>query len=80
MAAVNPLPPERADKTLQATYQQLTERFGYIPNFYATMARLPAALNQFVPLYTTIMNGGTINRYYTELAYLKASLGNTCAY
>lgn len=38
------------------------------------MAHHPAALNAFLPLYGAVMNAGTVEPRYKELAYLKTSV------
>lgn len=80
MAGVSPILQDQAGPDLQASYDAIVERFGHVPQFYAMMAHRPAALASFLPFYTTVMRGGTVDLYYKELAYLKASLGNVCAY
>lgn len=51
-----------------------------MPNFFATMAHRPNVLKNFVPLYGSILDEGTVEQRYKELAYLKASLINGCEY
>jgi len=80
MPVIDPIPPEKASEELRATYEGLTKRAGRVPGFYGVMARHPAALKNFVPLYASVMNEGTLDRRYKELAYLKASHVNGCEY
>ena len=47
---------------------------------FAAMAHRPDVLKTFIPLYATILNQGTIEAKYTELAYLRASMVNGCEY
>jgi AhpD family alkylhydroperoxidase len=51
-----------------------------VPNSFATMAHRPDILNKFIPLYGAILEGGTVEPRYKELAYLKTSLINGCEY
>lgn len=80
MAAVNPLPKEKAAAELQGVYDKLTKNFGFMPNIFGAMAHRPAVLNTFLPLYATVINQGTVEARYKELAYLKTSISNACEY
>lgn len=80
MAVVNPLPKEKAPPELQETYEGMTKRFGRMPNFFAAMAHRPNVLQKFLPLYAAIINEGTVEPRYKELAYLKTALVNGCEY
>lgn len=80
MAVINPLPKEKAAAELHGIYDALTGKFGRMPNIFATMAHRPSVLNNFLPLYAAIINEGTVEARYKELAYLKTSLLNGCEY
>ena len=80
MAAVNPLPKEKAAAEVHGVYDKLTQAFGFMPNFFGAMAHRPAVLNLFVPLYGAIINQGTVEARYKELAYLKTAMSNACEY
>lgn len=80
MPIIEPVPPEKASDELRATYEGLTRRTGRVPGFYGVMAHHSAALKHFVPLYASVMNEGTLDRRYKELAYLKTSHLNGCEY
>ena len=80
MGIVNPLTKEQAAPEVQETFSKLTARAGKVPNFFAAMAHRPAALNAFIPLYTVVINQGTVEAKYKELAYLRASMVNGCEY
>jgi uncharacterized peroxidase-related enzyme len=80
MSVIDPVPSEKASDDLRATYESLTKRTGRVPDFYGVMAHHPAALKNFVPLYASVMNEGTLERRYRELAYLKTSHLNGCEY
>jgi len=51
-----------------------------MPNIFGVMAQRPNVLQHFMPLYGAIMNEGTVDARYKELAYLKTSLVNGCEY
>jgi uncharacterized peroxidase-related enzyme len=76
MGVVNPLTKEQAAPELQGTFEKLAGRAGKVPNIFAAMAHRPAVLNAFLPLYKTIINEGTVDAKYKELAYLRTSMVN----
>jgi len=80
MAAVNPIPKEKAAAEVKDIYDALTGKFGRMPNIFAAMAHRPAVLKHFLPLYGAIINEGTVEPKYKELAYLKTSMLNGCEY
>jgi alkylhydroperoxidase family enzyme len=80
MAVVNPLTKEQAAPEAHEIYNALNQKMGKVPNFFATMAHRPDVLSKFVPLYGAIIQGGTVEPRYKELAYLKTSLINGCEY
>lgn len=80
MAVVNPISRDNAEADLRTFYDQLSEKFGRMPNFFAVMAHRPRVLKHFLPFYASIMADGTIEAKHKELAYLKTSRLNGCAY
>ena len=80
MAVVSPLSKEQAAPEVRETYEDLTKKLGKMPNFYATMAHRPNVLKKFLPLYAEIINEGTVEPRYKELAYLKTAITNGCEY
>ena len=80
MAAVNPLSKGKAAPGLQGTYEAMTKKFGKMPNFFAAMAHRPDVLSKFLPFYGAVVNEGTVEPRFKELAYLKASFVNGCEY
>lgn len=80
MAIVNPLPKEKAAPEIREVYEGLTKKFGKMPNFFANMAHRPNVLNKFLPLYSAVINEGTVEARYKELAYLKTAMVNGCEY
>jgi len=65
---------------VRETLEGLTKQFGKIPNIFATMAHRPKVLKNFLPFYGAVMDEGTVEARYKELAYLKTSLLNGCEY
>jgi alkylhydroperoxidase family enzyme len=80
MAVVDPIPKDQAPGDLKTVYDDLTKRFGRVPNIFAVMAHRPGVLKAFRPLYAAVMSGGTVEAKHKELAYLKTSLLNGCEY
>ncbi len=78
--AVSPLTKEQAAPSVQPIFDKLTHVFGHMPSFFATMARSPEALSHFLPLYSAVIDKGTVEAKYKELAYLKTALINGCEY
>jgi len=80
MAVVNTIPRENAPADLAPIYDNLAKAFGKVPNIFAVMAHRPGALKNLLPLYGAVMNEGTVEAKYKELAYLKTSIVNGCEY
>lgn len=80
MAVVNVIPREKAPADLTPIYDNLAKAFGKVPNIFAVMAHRPGALKNLLPLYGAVMNEGTVEAKYKELAYLKTSIVNGCEY
>ena len=77
---ISPISKENAAPEVQPILDKLTHGFGKVPAFFGTMARVPEALEKFLPFYSAVIEHGTVERKYKELAYLKASLINGCEY
>jgi len=77
---VSPVSKENAAAEVQPIFDRLTKAFGHMPGFFATMARLPEALQHFMPFYSAVINKGSVEAKYKELAYLKAASLNGCEY
>ena len=80
MSVLAPLPKEKAAAEVHGIYDGVTKKFGKMPNIFGLMAHRPDVLAKFLPLYSAIMEGGTLEPRYKELAYLKTSLLNGCEY
>lgn len=77
---ISPVSKESAAAEVQPILDKLTHNFGKVPAFFGTMARVPEVLGTFIPFYSAVIDHGTVERKYKELAYLKASLINGCEY
>jgi uncharacterized peroxidase-related enzyme len=80
MAVINAVPREAAAAEVKDIYERLEKTFGHMPGFFGVMAQRPAVLKSFMPFYSAIVNQGTIEPRYLELAYLKTSTINNCEY
>lgn len=77
---VAPLTREQAALEVQPIFDRLTQAIGHMPAFFATMARVPEALQHFMALYGAVINKGHVEAKYKELAYLKTAQINGCEY
>src|ERR1700738_1981549 len=77
---ISPLSKVQAAPAVQPIFDKLTHVFGYMPSFFGTMARVPQALAHFLPLYSAVIDKGSVEAKYKELAYLKTALINGCEY
>ncbi len=77
---ISPISKESAAPEIQPILDKLTHGFGKVPDFFGTMARVPEVLANFIPFYSAVIEHGTVERKYKELAYLKTSLINGCEY
>ena len=80
MNVVTPLPKEKAAAEVHGIYDGVSKKFGKMPNIFGLMAHRPDVLAKFLPLYSAIIDGGTLEPRYKEFAYLKTSLINGCEY
>ncbi len=78
--AISPIARESAPPEIQPLLDKLTHGFGKVPAFFGIMARVPEAFAKFLPFYSAVIEHGTVERKYKELAYLKTSLINGCEY
>lgn len=80
MSTIAPLTKEAASSEVHGVFDGMHKKFGKMPNFFGLMAHRPDVLAKFLPLYGAIMEGGTVEPRYKELAYLKTSMINGCEY
>ena len=80
MAAITPVLKEKASPDITGIYDSLSRKFGSMPNIFGTLAHRPKVLKSFLDLYGAIMNEGTVEARFKELAYLKTSITNGCQY
>ena len=80
MPVVNPVSGEKAHADVKDIYGSMEKKFGRMPNFFAVMAHRPAVLKNFLLLYGSILNEGTVDPKCKEMAYLKTAQLNGCEY
>ncbi len=80
MAPVSPVTKEKAPPEVRETFDVLAKKVGKVPNFYAMMAHRPNVLKNFLPLYSAVLDEGTVEPRYKEFAYLKTAMINGCEY
>jgi len=80
MSTIAPLTKEAASSEVHAVYDALNKKFGKMPNIFGLMAHRPDALATFLPFFGAVMQGGTVEARYKELAYLQTSMVNGCEY
>jgi uncharacterized peroxidase-related enzyme len=79
-SGIAPLSKDQAAPSVQPIFDKLTHVFGQMPSFFGVMARVPDALTHFLPLYSAVIDQGSVEAKYKELAYLKTAQINGCEY
>ena len=79
-SGIAPLTKNQAAPSVQPIFDKLTHVFGQMPSFFGVMARVPDALTHFLPLYSAVIDSGSVEAKYKELAYLKTAQINGCEY
>jgi uncharacterized peroxidase-related enzyme len=80
MAVPKPITREEAAADLHGIYDNLTEAFGIMPNFFGVMARRPHVLKTLLPFFDAVMSQCTLDAKLKELASVKTSMVNGCEY
>jgi alkylhydroperoxidase family enzyme len=80
MAVVKPVPKDSAVPEVKPIFEDMTKKFGKVPNIFGVMAHRPDVLAKFLPFYGAATSGGTVEPKLKEFAYLKTSLVNGCEY
>jgi len=80
MSVVSPLLKDKAASEVHGIYDALSKKFDKMPNIFGVMAHRPVVLGKFLPFYSAVMETGTVEPRYKELAYLKTALVNGCDY
>jgi len=80
MSVVNPVPKDKAAPQVKPIFEDMTKKFGKVPNFFSIMAHRPDVLASFLPFYGAATGPGAVEPKLKEFAYLKTSLVNGCEY
>ena len=79
MARLTYIEKERATPGQENILSQLTQKSGKIANIWRLWSHSPHTLEAFMPFYKALMKG-SLDGKLSELAYIKTSLVNDCAY
>jgi len=80
MAVVKSVLKDRVTPEVKPIFEDMTKKFGKVPNIFGVMAHRPDVLAKFLPFYGAATSGGTVEPKLKEFAYLKTSLVNGCEY
>ncbi len=72
--------PEQAGPEVKKIYAEITERTGFLPNYFQAIARDPELLKAHVPLGAAIMKDGALPRVVKEQTGVMVSGLNTSSY
>ena len=79
MARLNYVEKEQANPEQEKILSQLTQKSGKIANIWKLWSHSPFTLETFMSFYKTLMKG-SLDGKLRELAYIKTSMLNDCAY
>ncbi len=78
---IEPVEKEQAPEAVRRIYDALEKQRGRPPgNLHKMLAHKPDVLRTFLPFYGAIWTSGALPDRLKELAYLRASILNGCAY
>lgn len=78
--AISLVEPDQASPQVQRIYDSLMQRFGRVSNFYKMLAHKPDVLRAFNQLYAALWSESALPVNLKELAHLRMSIANGCAY
>ncbi len=77
---IQPVERDDAPEMVQRIYDALAQRAGGVSDFTKMLARKPDVLRAFNQLFAAVMAEDTLTRRLKELAFLRVSILNGCAY
>jgi len=77
---IEPLEKEQAPESVRPIYEGMEKKSGRVINMYKVMAHKPNVLGPFLEFYKQVWAPGALDAKIKELAYLRTSLMNGCAY
>ncbi len=78
--SVEPVQEEQAPESVREVYGVVKQRAGRVNNFLKMLAHKPDVLKTFGPFYQAVWAEGALSPRLKELAYLRTSISNGCAY
>ncbi|HET8632336.1 MAG TPA: carboxymuconolactone decarboxylase family protein [Thermomicrobiales bacterium] len=77
---IRPVEKEHLPEQARAAYEEIERRTGRVSTFYRMLAHKPEILRTFDAFYRAVWAPGALPPKLKELAYLRASILNGCAY
>jgi alkylhydroperoxidase family enzyme len=77
---IQPVEKEEASEAVQSVYREIERRAGRVSTLYKMLGHKPEVLHTFAAFYQAIWAPGTLSPKLRELAYLRTSILNGCAY
>jgi len=77
---IEPIDNTQASEPVRAVYDGLEKRTGRVSTFVKMLAHKPDVLRTFLEFYPQIVGPGKLSPKLKELAYLRTSIYNGCAY
>jgi alkylhydroperoxidase family enzyme len=77
---ITPVGRDQAPPVVQRIYDSLERRMGRVSPFFKMLGRSPELLRAFNQLYNVVLGEGALAAKLKELAYLRVSILNGCAY
>ncbi len=77
---IEPLEKEQASEVVRPIFEGMEKKAGRVLNMYKVMAHKPNVLAPFLEFYKAVWAPGALDVKIKELAYLRTSLMNGCAY
>ena len=77
---IQPVEKDQAPDVVRRIYAELEQRVGSVSDFTKMLAHKPEVLRAFNQLFAAVMAEDTLSRKLKELAFLRVSILNRCAY
>lgn len=77
---IQPVEKEHAPEIVRRIYEALEQRAGSVSDFTKMLAHKPEVLRAFNQLFAAVMMEDALSRRLKELAFLRVSILNGCAY
>ena len=78
--SITPLEKQQVSGSAVAVYEGLEKQRGKVINFFKMLAYKPEILKTFLEFYQEVWREGKLPAVTKELAYLRTSILNGCAY